>query len=151
MKIPEDANLKLGSVASDIPGVTGRRIIEATIAGQEHPDWLADKACGSLRNKRDQLRPALKGLFTGHHRYMLRELMEDLRRVEEKISRLEEKIEVRMKPHADAIERLMTIPLQPRTRSWLSVITFCATRLFIARKGEAALISSIRSERNGNS
>jgi len=151
VKIPEDANLKLGSVASYIPGVTGRRIIEATIAGQEHPDWLADKACGSLRNKRDQLRPALKGLFTGHHRYMLRELMEDLRRVEEKISRLEEKIEVRMKPHADAIERLMTIPLQPRTRSWLSVITFCATRLFIARKGEAALISSIRSERNGNS
>src|SRR6266567_7521777 len=52
-KILEDANLKLGSVASDILGVTGRRIIEAIIAGQEHPDWLADKACGTLRAKRD--------------------------------------------------------------------------------------------------
>jgi len=77
-KILEDANVKLGSVASDILGVTGRRVIEAIIGGQEHPDWLADKACGTLRAKRDQLRLVLKGRITDHHRYMLRELMADL-------------------------------------------------------------------------
>ena len=43
-EILEDANVKLGSVAKDNLGVTGRRIIEAIIAGQEHPDWPADKA-----------------------------------------------------------------------------------------------------------
>jgi transposase len=109
-KILEDANLKLGSVASDILGVTGRRVIEAIIAGQEHPDWLADKACGTLRAKRDQLRLVLKGRITDHHRYMLRELMADLDRIEAKILRLETEIADRMKPHAGAIERLMTIP-----------------------------------------
>jgi transposase len=109
-KILEDANVKLGSVASDILGVTGRRVIEAIIAGQEHPDWLADKACGTLRAKRDQLRLVLKGRITDHHRYMLRELMADLERIEAKIMRLETEIANRMKPYADAIERLMTIP-----------------------------------------
>ena len=109
-KILEDANVKLGSVASDILGLTGRRVIEAIIGGQEHPDWLADKACGTLRAKRDQLRLVLKGRITDHHRYMLRELMADLDRIEAKIMRLETEIANRMKPYADAIERLMTIP-----------------------------------------
>jgi transposase len=109
-KILEDANLKLGSVASDILGVTGRRVIEAIIAGQEHPDWLADKACGTLRAKRDQLRLVLKGRITDHHRYMLRELMADLDRIEAKIMRLETEIANRMNPYADAIQRLMSIP-----------------------------------------
>jgi len=118
VKILEDANLKLGSVASDILGVTGRRIIAAIIAGQEHPDWLADKACGTLRNKRDQLRLVLKGRITSHHRYMLGELMEDLRRIEEKISRLEQEIAERMKPHAGAIGRLMTIPGLKLITAW---------------------------------
>jgi transposase len=108
--IMEDANVKLGSVASDILGMTGRRIIKAIIAGQEHPDWLADKACGTLRAKRDQLRLVLKGRITDHHRYMLSELMADLDRIEAKILRLETEIANRMKPHADAIDRLMTIP-----------------------------------------
>src|SRR5215471_2877952 len=109
-KILEDANVKLGSVASDILGVTGRRVIEAIIGGQEHPDWLADKACGTLRAKRDQLRLVLKGRITDHHRYMLRELMADLERIEAKIMRLETEIAERMHPYAEAIERLMSIP-----------------------------------------
>jgi transposase len=117
-KILEDANVKLGSVASDILGVTGRRIIEAIIAGQEHPDWLADKACGTLRAKRDQLRLVLKGRITDHHRYMLRELMADLDRIEAKILRLETEIADRMKPHAGAIERLMTIPGLKLITAW---------------------------------
>jgi len=102
--------LKLGSVASDILGVTGRRIIQATIDGQEHPDWLADKARGTLRGKRDRLRLVLKGRITDQHRYMLRELMADRERVAAKMMRIEEEIAARMRPHADAIRRLVTIP-----------------------------------------
>jgi transposase len=117
-KILEDANVKLGSVASDILGVTGRRIIKAIIAGQEHADWLADKACGTLRAKRDQLRLVLKGHITDHHRYMLSELMADLDRIEAKILRLETEITNRMKPHADVIERLMTIPGLKLITAW---------------------------------
>jgi len=109
-KILEDANVKLGSVPSDILAVTGRRVIEAIIAGQEHPDWLADKVCGTLRAKWDQLRLVLRGRITDHHRYMLRELMALSDRIEAKIVRLETEIAGRMNPYAGAIERLMSIP-----------------------------------------
>ncbi len=39
---------------------------DAIISAQEHPDWLADKAKGTLRGKRPQLRPALRGKVTDH-------------------------------------------------------------------------------------
>jgi transposase len=65
-KVLEDACIRLGTVASGILGATGRAIIKAIISGQEHPDWLADKANGTLRGKRPQLRPALRGKVTDH-------------------------------------------------------------------------------------
>ena len=73
-KVLEDACLKLDTVASDILGTSGRAMIQAIIAGQEHPDWLADKAKGRLRGKRPELRLAMRGRITEHHRLMLREL-----------------------------------------------------------------------------
>ena len=39
-KVLEDANIKLGTVASDIPGVTGREIIRRIAEGKD-PEWLA--------------------------------------------------------------------------------------------------------------
>lgn len=109
-KVLEDANLKLSSVASDILGATGRAIIQAIIRGQEHPDWLADKAMSTLRNKRDQLRLVLKGRITDHHRHLLRELMDDVDRVEEKICRVQAEIAQRMQIYQPLVDRLTTIP-----------------------------------------
>lgn len=109
-KVLEDANLKLSSVASDILGATGRAIIQAIIRGQEHPDWLADKAMSHLRNKRDQLRLVLKGRITDHHRHLLRELMDDVEQVEAKICRVQAEIAERMQPYQALIDRLTTIP-----------------------------------------
>jgi transposase len=40
-KTLEDANIKLGSVISDILGLSGRRMIEALIAGETDPNALA--------------------------------------------------------------------------------------------------------------
>lgn len=107
-KVLEDACIKLDTVASDILGASGRAIIQAIIAGQEHPDWLADKAKGTLRGKRPDLRLALRGRIREHHRLMLRELMEDLEFVERKIERLE----MAIAPQADLekLARLCTIP-----------------------------------------
>jgi transposase len=109
-KVLEDANIKLGSVASDILGVTGRMIIRRIADGHEHPDWLADRALSHLRQKREQLRLALRGRITDHHRYMLRELLDDLEGVERKIERVEAEIVRRMEPYQAEIARLSTIP-----------------------------------------
>ncbi len=45
----ETANIKLGSVASDVLGVSGRKMIEALIAGEKDVTVLADLAQRQLR------------------------------------------------------------------------------------------------------
>src|SRR3954468_619252 len=54
-KTLEGANLKLGSVASQVLGVSGRQIVEALLAGTTDPAVLADLAKGKLRTKLPQL------------------------------------------------------------------------------------------------
>ena len=109
-KVLEDARLKLDTVASDILGGTGRAILEGIIAGEQRPDWLADKAQGRLRNKRNQLRLVLRGQVTEHHRWMLRRLLEELKFLENEILCLEQQLALAMQPYQPAIHRLCTIP-----------------------------------------
>lgn len=109
-KVLEDANIKLGSVASDILGLTGRKIIRALIAGEQRPEWLADKAVSSLRNKREDLRLVLRGEVSAHHRYLLQELMDDMERIEAKLLRIEAEIVRRTQPYQKQLERLNSIP-----------------------------------------
>lgn len=120
-KVLEDSGIKLGSVASDILGVTGRRIIRALIAGEQRPEWLADKAVSRLRSKRNQLRLVLRGDLREHHRFLLQELMEDLERIEAKIRRLESQIVEQMKPYQPTLERLTTIPGVDWITAWTLV------------------------------
>jgi transposase len=109
-KVLEDASIKLDTVASDILGTTGRKIIEAIIAGEDRPDWLADKAQGTLRTKRNQLRLVLRGQVTEHHRWLLGGLLEELKFLENEILCLERQPAVAMQPHQLAVDRLCTIP-----------------------------------------
>ncbi len=46
-KLLEQANLKLGSVASNTLGVSGRRMLEAIIAKQDSPEQLAQLTPGT--------------------------------------------------------------------------------------------------------
>jgi len=109
-KVLEDANIKLDCVATDILGVSGRRMIEGLIEGWRGPEWLADYARSHLRKKIPELRRALKGRVTEHHRRMLKELLGDLDSVDAKIIRLEQQIVEEIRPFDDLIERLCTIP-----------------------------------------
>ncbi|HBY62651.1 MAG TPA: hypothetical protein DEH78_22750 [Solibacterales bacterium] len=77
-RLLEDAHLKLGSAATDTCGVTGRKIMRASLAGEQRPEWLADKAMSTLRAKKDQLRLVLQGDFDEHRRFLLKELLDAL-------------------------------------------------------------------------
>src|SRR5207249_4934782 len=59
-KVLEDANIKLGSVASDVFGVSGRAILRALMNEEKDAEALADLSKGTLRNKIPQLRRALE-------------------------------------------------------------------------------------------
>ena len=60
-KVLEDANLKLGSVATDILGVSGRDMLEAIVAGETDAEKLAELARQRLRAKIPAPRLAWKG------------------------------------------------------------------------------------------
>jgi transposase len=109
-KVLEDANIKLASVVTDVLGKSGRAMIAALIAGRSDPEDLAELARGSLRGKRDQLREALHGRVTEHHRFLLRTLMDQVAHLEGLIGQYHTRIEEVMAPFAEAERRLMTIP-----------------------------------------
>lgn len=74
-KVLENANIKLASVATDVLGVSGRRMLEALVGGQARPvgtrATMAELAKGKLRNKLPELENALTGIVEAHHRFLL--------------------------------------------------------------------------------
>jgi len=117
-KVLEDANLKLGSVASDTLGVSGRRIVKAVIAGDKDPGWMADYAKGTLRAKRKQLEQALHGFVTDHHRTLLAMLLRQFDALERDIEYLEAEIRRRLTPHQGVVDRLAEIPGFGEVSAW---------------------------------
>lgn len=109
-KVLEDAVIKLGSVASDVLGASGRAMIEALIAGERDPDRLAQLAKGKLRNKIPELVKALNGRFDEHHAVLLRMHLDHIDHLDETITTLDERIDELIDPFAEARERLCSIP-----------------------------------------
>ena len=73
-KALESAGFKLGSVLTDITGVSARLMIDALIDGERRAQVLADLAKGTLRQagKQADLSMALTARFTGHHAMLCR-------------------------------------------------------------------------------
>src|SRR2546427_8550425 len=117
-KVLEDANIKLASVATDTLGASGRAMLEAMLAGEQDAARLAEMAQGKLRNKIPELKLALEGRMTEHHRFLLRQLFEHLRFTESKLSEIEQEIDRRMRPFEDKVTRLCTIPGVDRVTAW---------------------------------
>ena len=115
-KILELANVKLGSVVTDIMGVTGRPILEAMIRGKEDPEVLAGLARGSLVRKRAELAEAVPGLIRDHHRFLLRSHLGMIDYLSERIEDMDPRIGEATRPYSAALELLESIP-EVATRS----------------------------------
>jgi transposase len=100
-KVLEDANIKLGSVASDVLGKSGRAMLEAMIAGEEDGEILADLALRKLRSKRAQLEKALTGRMTDHHRFLLTQQLQHYDFLTAQIAVLDEHVEQQMDENDD--------------------------------------------------
>jgi len=111
-RVLEDANIKLGDVASDVTGVSGRAMLSALVAGESDPEALADLAQGLLRLKRDALIEALNGRTNDHHRLLLGEHLDHLAYLDARIARLDDAIDRQLErmsapaeekdPHSDS-------------------------------------------------
>jgi transposase len=109
-KTLEDANIKLDSVVTDILGLSGRRIIEALIAGQTMPQTLATLAHRRIHATTHELEAALRGRVTRHHRFLLKLHLDQIDAFDAALARIDEEVSANVEPFRAAIEMLSTIP-----------------------------------------
>lgn len=120
-KVLEAANIKLGTVVSDIVGVSGRAMMRALIAGERDPVVLAALAKGSLRGKTEELIPALTGRFMAGHGFLLRQILDHIEYLEDRISAISEEVARLCEPFHEAVDLLTTIPGVGRTTAQVIV------------------------------
>jgi transposase len=109
-KTLEDANIKLDSVVTDILGLSGRRIVEALIAGQTMPQALASLAHRRIHASADELEAALRGRVTRHHRFLLKLHLDQIDALDAALARIDEEVSANVEPFRTAVEMLSTIP-----------------------------------------
>ncbi len=108
-KTLEGANIKLASVASNVVGKSARQMLERLVEGSTDEKDMAQLAKGRLREKIPQLERALVGRFGAHQRFLVAQQLAHIDFLDESIERLSEEVAERVRPFAEATERLMTI------------------------------------------
>ena len=109
-KLLQAANLKLGSVLSDIMGESGRAILDALAAGEDDPERLADRVRTRIRASRAQVVEALRGRLSDHQRLLLRIHLGQVDALDAAIAAIDAELGERLDPAREATARLATIP-----------------------------------------
>ena len=120
-KTLEEANINPGFNPGDIMGVSGRRMIEAMIAGERDPHRLAALADRGIKAAPKALYDALHGRLREHHRFLLKLHLQQWdaldaairqidRQVAGQIARMDEEAADDASPFRELILRLSAIP-----------------------------------------
>ncbi len=109
-KVLEDAGIKLDSVATDVLGVSCRRMIEALISGERDPEVLAEMALTRMRPKIGVLREALVGRFGDHHALLLRMHLDHIDQLNGIEARIDAEVDALMGPFVEPATRLLSVP-----------------------------------------
>lgn len=110
IRILEDANIKLSSVLSNVDGAVGTKIINDLIAGISNPDILLNHYHGKMKAGKEEVRKALEGRITAHHRFMLQLIKDNITDKENRITQLEKRIDEVAQKYSIDLANLETIP-----------------------------------------
>ena len=109
-KTLEDANIKLDSVISDVMGQSGRKMIEALIAGESDPEQLAQLAHRRIKATPEELCEALRGRVTRHHRFLLSVHLQQIEAIDKLTGDIDLEVDAHVEPFRDTVLLLTTIP-----------------------------------------
>ena len=110
-KVLEGGNIKLGSVISDVLGVSGRAMLTAIAQGETQDlTQLAGLADRRIRASAELLAQALTGLVGDHQRWMLTQQLRHLADLEALITGADHEIARRTRPFEEARTLLDSIP-----------------------------------------
>lgn len=108
-KVLEDCNIKLGIVASDIMGVSGKNILKALSEGITDPVELAALA-HRLHATTAEISEAVDGHVTEHHRFQLRMLLSHIKHLDETIENFDNHIADKIRAYEKEVQILQTHP-----------------------------------------
>ncbi len=109
-KVLEGANIKLGDVASNVVGISGRAMLRELISGNTDTQAIAELAMSNMRPKRQRLALALEGTVGAHQRFLLQSQIELIEVMEKQIEAINVEVEQRMRPFQAAIDLIDQIP-----------------------------------------
>jgi transposase len=109
-KVLEDANIKVGSVLSNVLGRSGRAMLAAIVAGEDNPSRLANLAQGTARKKRTKLVEALRGRVTPHHRIVLKLHLDVIAALEAALRDVDAAVGKALEPIRELAQLLTTMP-----------------------------------------
>jgi len=109
-KILEDANLKLGVELSDLLGHSGRAVLQAIIDGHTDPEFLLTRISHRVKASRAELREALRGHITAHHRFMLKLHLDHIDALDRAIATIEQEVGAGLEPFRQAARLVSTMP-----------------------------------------
>jgi len=110
IKMLEDCNLKLSSVFSKVSGASASKIIDDIIEGHDDVEGFLKHIHGKVQAPKNEIRQALEGTLTDHHRTMLRVIKMSIEGKERIVEALDKQIDACVKQYAIEIEQLQTIP-----------------------------------------
>jgi|SRR5690625_1596108 len=109
-KVLEGANIKLGSVVSEITGVSSLDMLRSIAEGNDDLEVLSNMARGKMKQKKEELKLALQGYIQDHQRFMIKTIIEHIDFLTSNIDKLDNEIASRMSNYQEDIERLDSIP-----------------------------------------
>lgn len=102
------ANIKLSDVASNIQGVACRNIITEISKGKSDPQLLASLG-SKLKASPEELAESLEGRVEDHDRWLLKQLMRQLKTLESETRIYDDRVRLAMKNYDHQIDLLDTI------------------------------------------
>lgn len=109
-KTLEGANIKLASVLTDITGVSGHRILDALLRGEDDPVELASLAHARVQPKHVALEQALMGQLGPRLRFVVTQELRQIKSLDDQIEACDREVAEQTRPFARDIGRLDAIP-----------------------------------------
>jgi transposase len=108
-KILEDGNVKFGTIASNVFGKSGMRVLRMLANGVTDANQLARGVTTNLKRK-DEARKALTNCFTKDHSFLIRELLDQYDDLTKKIVTVENALTEKARPYAHLVKKPQEIP-----------------------------------------
>jgi transposase len=109
-KVLEDGNVKIGSVLSNVFGVSGQAVLNAIANGTTDSHDLLAQITTDVKKPKEEILKSLKNCLTETHRFQVAEYLIQIKHLQENIQGVEKELAELLEPYQKQIKKLLKIP-----------------------------------------